>query len=90
MLARFVGLLVLCYKFTFDIVFQEPVNYSLPFFTFIFGAQMWVVKHLVNDWLAGMWIFFWGNALLVFVSFILLLIALGLQSDRDIFIWSSG
>jgi hypothetical protein len=51
---------------------------------------MWVVKHLANDWLAGTWFFLWANIALTFGAFLLLLIALGLGSPQQIFIWLSG
>jgi hypothetical protein len=33
--------------------FQKYENVMLPFCLSMFGAQMWVVQHLANDWLAG-------------------------------------
>ncbi|RYG60910.1 hypothetical protein EON64_18960, partial [archaeon] len=62
----------------------------MPIFLRINGAQMWAVKHLANDWLAGTWFFLWANALLTFGSFIMLLVAIGVQSPFQIFVWLSG
>lgn len=69
---------------------QKRENYILPIFLRINGAQMWAVKHLANDWLAGTWFFLWANALLTLGSFIMLLIALGLNNSGQVFIWLSG
>lgn len=65
-------------------------NYILPIFLRINGAQMWAVKHLANDWLAGCWFFLWANGLLTFGSVIMLFIALGVNNPSQIFIWMSG
>ena len=63
----------------------------LPFFTRLFGARIWVVKHMANDWLAGTWFLFWDNAVFTFGSFVLLFAAIvNSGSAEQVFIWLSG
>eukprot|EP01038_Epipyxis_sp_PR26KG_P006951 gene6951-9506_t len=69
---------------------KKQENYLLPLCLRAFGAQMWIVKHLANDWLAGTWFFLWANGLLTFISFIMLFIALGLSNAKQVFVWMSG
>jgi hypothetical protein len=64
-------------------------NYILPFMLRVFGAQMWIVKHLANDWLAGTWFFFWANAIFTFGAFILLFSSLVRGNAEEIFVWLS-
>eukprot|EP00599_Poterioochromonas_sp_BG-1_P003251 CAMPEP_0173135606 /NCGR_PEP_ID=MMETSP1105-20130129/1994_1 /TAXON_ID=2985 /ORGANISM="Ochromonas sp., Strain BG-1" /LENGTH=485 /DNA_ID=CAMNT_0014047641 /DNA_START=1 /DNA_END=1458 /DNA_ORIENTATION=- len=65
-------------------------NVVLPFFIKVFGPQVWIIKHLANDWMAGTWFFLWANVLLTIGSFLLLLVALGVGNDAQIFVWFSG
>lgn len=53
-----------------------------------FGAQLWIIQHLSNDWLAGTWILLWGNLLLTFGCFIIFLMSLAVQDGAGIFNWS--
>lgn len=62
----------------------------MPFFIKVFGPQVWIIKHLANDWMAGTWFFLWANVLLTIGSFLLLLVALGVGNDAQIFVWFSG
>lgn len=56
----------------------------------LLGPQLWIVKHLANDWLAGTWFFLWANAIVAFASMIILFISFGLGDSSQIFIWLSG
>jgi hypothetical protein len=56
----------------------------------VFGPQLWVVKHLANDWLAGTWFFLWANAIMAFGSTVLFIATLVLQDKAQVFIWFSG
>lgn len=69
---------------------KKRVDYVLPIMMKIFGPHMWVVKHLANDWLAGTWIFLVGNVILAFGTFILMLIAIGIGNEAQIFIYTGG
>lgn len=69
---------------------KQHENYVLPVCLRIFGAQMWVVKHLANDWLAGTWFFFWANFIFTVGTFALLLDAVSKGNPKDIFIWLSS
>lgn len=55
-----------------------------------FGPQLWVVKHLANDWLAATWFILWANLLVAFASFVILIATLVYQDTTQIFIWVSG
>lgn len=65
-------------------------NYVLPMMIRVFGPQLWIVKHLANDWLAGTWFFLWANAIAAFASIIILFISFALGDAAQIFIWLSG
>lgn len=65
-------------------------NYVLPMMIRLLGPQLWIVKHLANDWLAGTWFFLWANAIAAFVSVIILFISFALGDAAQIFIWLSG
>jgi hypothetical protein len=66
-------------------------NYALPMCTRCFGAKLWIVTHLANDWLAGTWFFLYANAIFTFGSFLLLIIAVFVSgSPEQIFVWMSG
>jgi hypothetical protein len=56
----------------------------------LLGPQLWIVKHLANDWLAGTWFFLWANAIVAFASMVILFISFGLGDSSQIFIWLSG
>jgi len=62
----------------------------LPFCLRYCGANMWVVKHLANDWLAATWFFLVANIIGCFISFVLLFAACGSGNQETIFIWLSG
>ena len=68
---------------------KKHENYVLPFCLRVFGAQMWVVKHLANDWLAGTWFFFWANLVFTIGAMGLLIDACSRGNPKEIFIWLS-
>lgn len=65
-------------------------NYVLPFVLLTCGNQIWMLKHLANDWLAGTWFFLWANGIATLGSGILLIAALAVADAAQIFIWLSG
>lgn len=54
------------------------------------SAQLWAIKHMSTDFLAGTWFFLWGNILLTFICLVLMFIAMGNENSEQIFIWSAG
>jgi hypothetical protein len=54
-----------------------------------FGARMWMVQHLANDWLAGTWFFLWANLLFTVGSFLFLFTACYTDNAKQIFVWFS-
>lgn len=55
------------------------------------GPQIWIVKHLANDWLAGTWFFYYISLIMTVGSFFALIIALAVSSGpQQIFVWSTG
>lgn len=70
---------------------KKQENYLLPIFLRMFGARMWIVKHLANDWLAATWLILCVNTIFTFLSFLLMLVAMAIQtSSEQIFVWTSG
>jgi len=65
-------------------------NYVLPLALRVFGARIWVVKHLQNDWLAGTWFLLWANVLFTVFSFLLLFTAVASGDPEQIFLWLSS
>jgi len=62
----------------------------LPLFIRLFGPQIWVVRHLANDWLASTWLILWANLLVTMASFLILLVAIGIGNASQTFVWFSG
>jgi hypothetical protein len=70
---------------------RKTENYILPCFLRTFGARIWVVKHLANDWLAGTWFFLIANFVYAAVSIFFLIVALATQAGGEtLFIWVSS
>ena len=69
---------------------KKRKNYVLPLALKIFGARIWVVKHLQNDWLAGTWFLLWANVFFTIFSFILLFSACETGNPEQIFLWLSS
>ena len=69
---------------------KKRKNYVLPLALKMFGARIWVVKHLQNDWLAGTWFLLWANVFFTIFSFILLFSACETGNPEQIFLWLSS
>ena len=69
---------------------QKHENNVMPLLISTFGAQMWIVKHLSNDWIAGTWIIYLANVLLTVASFLLFLIAWGVNNAAGMYTWGTG
>ena len=69
---------------------KKRKNYVLPLALKMFGARIWVVKHLQNDWLAGTWFLLWAIVFFTIFSFILLFSACETGNPEQIFLWLSS
>lgn len=54
------------------------------------SAQMWAIKHMATDFLAGTWIFLWGNVLLTVICLVIMFIGMENENNEQIVIWASG
>jgi len=67
---------------------RKSENYLLPSCLYLCGAQMWIVKHLANDWLAGTWFFLWASGAATLGCFYILVLALAAGAGQEqLFVW---
>jgi len=58
-----------------------------PMLRKIIGRDHWLIMHLQNDWLAGMWIFLVATDICLFGSFVLFFAACSHRNHEEIFIY---
>lgn len=56
----------------------------------ICGEKCWMMKHISNDWLAAMWIFFYGTLLMCIGSLAMLIMTIPDNNHLEIFDWASS
>ena len=61
-----------------------------PVVRVIFGRNHWIIKHLQNDWLAGMWIFYVATLFCLIATGLLFLYALAYGTNEELFIYGVG
>ena len=54
------------------------------------GKRSWIQKHLSNDWLAAMWIFFYGTVVMCLGSAFMLYLALQDGNQLEVFDWATS
>jgi hypothetical protein len=66
---------------------KKVTQLVLPVARAMLGEKSWVIKHVINDWLATCWFFFYASVLVSFGSWVLLL---GAANDRQLYVFLFG
>lgn len=66
---------------------KKVTQLVLPVARVVLGDKSWVIKHVINDWLATCWFFFYASVLVSFGSWVLLL---GAANDRQLYVFILG
>lgn len=69
-------------------LFQKHKQFIKPCARVIFGRRHWIIKHLQNDWLAGMWFFFYASLIGTIGSIGFMLAAFAYGTDTEKFVYT--
>lgn len=70
---------------------EEIREQIIPYLaSFVFGPNCWIQKHVCNDWLAAMWIFFYGTLVMCVGSCVMLWFAIQEGNHLEIFDWATS
>jgi hypothetical protein len=56
----------------------------------LFGPKCWIQKHVCNDWLASLWLFYYGTVILCLGSGAMLYFAVQEGNQMEIFDWATS
>lgn len=70
---------------------EEVREQIIPYFVkMLCGEKCWIHKHLCNDWLAAMWVFYYGTLVMCAGSVAMLAMTIPSNNHLEIFDWATS